>query len=182
LNTQPQRLRTDNQYIAYGIPMGVRQGRTRWLTAAEQRAWLAYLDGTFWFFDALDHAHDENVPLSLREYNLMVQLSGAPNRTRRMSELADGLVSSRSRITHTVERLEERGLVTRSPADRDRRGINCTMTGAGYDLLVASAPFHVAAVRRLMVDALTREEFLALGSAMSKVAEASRAEIALRAT
>jgi DNA-binding MarR family transcriptional regulator len=150
------------------------EATVRWLTDDEQRSWLAFLEGTFTFFDALDAAHNADVPLRLREYNLMVQLSAAPNRTQRMSALADHLVSSRSRLSHTVDRLEERGLVTRQAVPGDKRGVNCVMTDAGYALLVASAPYHVSAVRKYMVDAMSAKEFEALGRAMRKVAEASK--------
>jgi DNA-binding MarR family transcriptional regulator len=146
----------------------------RWLTDDQQRSWRAYLEGTARLVDALDRAHDDGVPLSLGEYHLMVQLSEAPDRTLRMSQLADCLALSRSRLTHTVDRMERRGLVERHPVPGDKRGVNCVMTDAGWDLLVASAPRHVEAVRRFLVDVLTPEEFAVLGRAMAKVAEAAR--------
>lgn len=150
----------------------------RWLTDEQQRSWRAYLEGTARFVDALDRAHDAGVPLSLGEYHLMVQLSEAPGRTLRMSELADCLALSRSRLTHTVDRMEKHGLVVRQPVPGDRRGVNCVMTDAGWDLLVASAPQHVAAVRRFMVDVLTPEEFEMLGRAMAKVAREAKSALA----
>ena len=143
----------------------------RWLSDDQQRWWRAYLEGTARFVDALDHAHADGVPLSLGEYHLMVQLSEAPGRTLRMSDLADYLALSRSRLTHTVDRMERRGLVRREAVPGDRRGVNCVMTEAGWDLLVASAPAHVEAVRKYLVDVLTPEEFEVLGKAMAKVAE-----------
>ena len=91
-----------------------------------------------------------------------------------MSALAEFLALSRSRLTHTVDRMEKRGLVVRTPVPGDRRGVNCVMTDAGYAALVDAAPGHVTAVRRLLVDALTDEEFMVLGRAMAKVADATK--------
>ncbi|MFE7508700.1 MarR family winged helix-turn-helix transcriptional regulator [Promicromonospora sp. NPDC057488] len=145
-----------------------------WLTEDQQGSWRHYLEGTARFVEALGAVHDRSLDLSLGEYSLLVQLSEAPERTMRMSTLADGLVLSRSRLTHTVARMEARGLVARQAAEGDRRGVNCTMTDAGYTALETSAPGHVAAVRRILVDALDPEEFAALGRIMAKVAESAK--------
>ncbi|WP_425955124.1 MarR family winged helix-turn-helix transcriptional regulator [Xylanimonas sp. McL0601] len=150
----------------------------RWLTDDQQRAWRAYVEGTARFVDALDRAHDAGIPLSLGEYHLMVRLSEQPDRTLRMSTLADGLALSRSRLTHTVDRMEKRGLVVREDVPGDRRGVNCVMTDAGWALLVEAAPLHVAAVRRLMVDVLDAEELSVLGRAMAKVAQEAKSAMA----
>ncbi|MCP2263684.1 MarR family winged helix-turn-helix transcriptional regulator [Promicromonospora thailandica] len=149
--------------------------RDIWLTEEQQAAWRHYLEGTARFVEALGSVHDRTLPLSLGEYSLLVQLSEAPDRTMRMSTLADGLVLSRSRLTHTVARMEARGLVSRCAAEGDRRGVNCAMTEAGYAALVAAAPGHVSAVRRILVEALEPEEFEMLGRVMAKVAASSRA-------
>lgn len=146
----------------------------RWLDEEQQWAWRRFLEGTSRFFEALGDAHDEGLPVTLGEYHLLVQLSEAPGRTLRMSALADFLALSRSRLTHTVDRMEKRGLVVRTPVPGDRRGVNCVMTDAGFAALVDAAPGHVTAVRRLLVDALTPEEFATLGRAMAKVADAAR--------
>lgn len=148
--------------------------RDIWLTEEQQGSWRHYLEGTARFVEALGAVHDRTLDLSLGEYSLLVQLSEAPDRTMRMSTLADGLVLSRSRLTHTVARMESRGLVERRAAEGDRRGVNCTMTDDGYAALVAAAPGHVAAVRRIMVEALEPEEFAMLGRIMAKVAASSK--------
>ncbi|ARU52229.1 DNA-binding MarR family transcriptional regulator [Cellulosimicrobium cellulans] len=148
----------------------------RWLDPEQQRLWRAYLDGTVRFIESLGRDHEERSDVSLNEYELLVRLSESPDHTLRMSALADGLARSRSRVTHTVARMEARGLVRRSASTGDRRGVNCEMTAEGYRVLVASAPAHVAAVRRFMVDVLTPEQFRALGEAMAAVAEACKAD------
>ncbi|MCR1982680.1 MarR family transcriptional regulator [Cellulosimicrobium cellulans] len=151
-------------------------GEPRWLDTEQQRLWRAYLDGTVRFIEALGRDHEERSDVSLNEYELLVRLSESPDHTLRMSALADGLARSRSRVTHTVARMEARGLVRRSASSGDRRGVNCVMTSEGYRVLVASAPAHVAAVRRYLVDVLTPEQFRALGEAMAAVAEACKAD------
>lgn len=150
-------------------------GDVPWLDDDQQRAWRNYLEGTTRFVEALGHLHATGLPLSLGDYTVLVILSEAPGRTLRMSTLAERLALSRSRLSHTIERMEARGLVSRCAAERDRRGVNCTMTEAGWAAIVEAAPGHVMAVRRLMVDVLSPEEFAVLGRAMAKVAAASKA-------
>lgn len=145
-----------------------------WLSQREQVLWRSYLEGTTRFVEALTRDHELRSQVSLNEYELLVRLSESPDHTARMSALADGMARSRSRITHTVARMEARGLVERCALDGDRRGVNCRMTDEGYRVLVAAAPQHVAAVRRFMVDALTPEQFEALGTAMAAIADACR--------
>jgi DNA-binding MarR family transcriptional regulator len=153
------------------------QDTARWLDEDQQWAWRRFLEGSSRFFEALDRAHDAGLPVALSEYHLLVQLSEAPERTLRMSALADYLALSRSRLTHTVDRMEARGLVQRRPVPGDRRGVNCVMTDAGYAALVEAAPAHVTAVRRLLVDVLEPDEMETLGRAMAKVAAAARREL-----
>lgn len=145
----------------------------RWLSADEQASWRSYLQGVARLTDALNRQMERDTGLSLSEYEVLVRLSEAAGHTSRMSDLATSLVHSRSRLTHTVRRLEAEGLVERRGCEDDRRGVNCVMTAAGYALLVRTAPGHVQAVRELMVDRLTDTELRAVGAAMSKVAPAA---------
>jgi Transcriptional regulators len=145
----------------------------RWLDAEQQRHWRAFLTGSAIVTSALSAQLEAESGLSLSEYEVLVRLSEAPERTLRMSRLAEGLVHSRSRLTHTVRRMEERGLVERRQCESDGRGVNCRMTEHGYQVLVEAAPGHVMAVRRVLVDVLTPEQFAALGEAMAAVAAAA---------
>jgi len=154
------------------------QDGVRWLTADEQRAWRAYRDGTARLLDVLAHELEEDSGLSLGEYEVLVRLSEAPQRTLRMSELAGELAHSRSRLTHTVRRMESAGLVERAPCLEDARGVNCTMTEAGWRRLVDAAPSHVESVRRHLVDVLTPVQMQALGEAMAAVGAAFQADCA----
>ena len=146
----------------------------RWLTPAQQTHWRAYRDGTALLMDVLARELDEDTALSLAEYEVLVRLSEAPGRTLRMSELAGELAHSRSRLTHTIRRMEEAGLVQRNPCALDARGVNCTMTDLGLQRIVEAAPSHVTAVRTHLIDVLTDDQLRALGTAMGIVAHALR--------
>ncbi len=141
---------------------------TQWLTEPEQRAWRAYLRGGRLLIEALDRglaAHG----LSLSEYEIISMLSEVHNRQMRMSELADLVVQSRSRLTHTATRLEKRGWVIREPCQGDRRGVLLTLTATGAAKVAQIAPVHVDQVRSYLVDQLSAEQFAALGGSMEAV-------------
>ena len=145
-----------------------------WLTSEQQTHWRAYRDGSALLADALGHELDEQSGLSLAEYEVLVRLSEATDRTLRMSELAGELAHSRSRLTHTIRRMQEAGLVERHPCAVDARGVNCTMTERGWQRIVTSAPAHVMSVRAHLIDVLTDAQLCALGTAMQAVADALR--------
>ena len=126
----------------------------RWLCPAEQRAWRAYLESTKVLFDALDRRLQRDADMPHAYYEILVRLSEAPERSLRMSELADLTLSSRSRLSHAAARLEEKGWIVRASCATDRRGQIATLTEAGYAALVAAAPGHVQSVRDLMIDQL----------------------------
>ncbi|MBK6885772.1 MAG: MarR family transcriptional regulator [Tetrasphaera sp.] len=144
---------------------------TRWLTEPEQRAWRAFLRGSRLLEVALDRAL---APLGtqLSEYEVISMLSEAPSQRLRMSALADLVVQSRSRITHTAARLEKRGWVVREAYLDDRRGVELVLTDAGRAALEDIAIRHVESVREALIDNLEPAEFLALGHAMQKVRDA----------
>ncbi len=135
----------------------------RWLSTREQWAWRTYLRGVAVVSEALNHDLIEELKISLNEYEVLSRLSETPGFTMRMSTLAEGLVHSRSRLTHTVTRLESEGLVARSTCKVDRRGVNCTLTDKGYELLEKAAPLHVQSVRYHLVDKLGEERMIELG-------------------
>lgn len=143
----------------------------RWLSATQQLQWRAFRDGTALLFDVLARELDCGSGLSLGEYEVLVRLSEAPGRALRMSELAGDLAHSRSRLTHTVARMERDGVVRREAAQDDARGVNCVLTERGWQVLVAAAPGHVESVRAHLVDVLDDAQLAALGSAMQVVVE-----------
>ena len=89
----------------------------------------------------------------------------------RMAQLADALAHSRSRVTHTVARMQNAGLVVRSTSPEDGRGIVCRLTERGHDLLVEAAPVHVQGVRDYLVDLADPDDFAALGRVMNAVTD-----------
>jgi len=85
-------------------------------------------------------------------------LSGAPDRTLRMTELAAQTNATLPRLSHVVRRLEDRGLVERFPCPEDGRATNARLSADGWRKLRDSAPGHVATVREHVIDALTPEQ------------------------
>ena len=146
----------------------------RWLQPDEQAVWRAFLDVSRLLFEQLNRQLSDESGMSLAEYEILVQLSEAADRRLRMSELADRVVSSRSRITHTVGRMEERGLVHREACADDGRGVLCVLTDAGFARLEGAAPGHVETVRTIMFDPLDRADAEQLGAALTKVREQLR--------
>src|SRR3954451_10196964 len=134
--------------------MATRAG-TQWLTADEQRAWRAYLESTKVLMDALDRQLQREAGMPPAYYEILVRLSEGDGRAPRVSELADSTRSSRSRLSHAVSRLEERGWVVREDCPTDRRGQVARLTDEGFTMLEAAAPGHVDAVRAFVIDRLT---------------------------
>jgi DNA-binding MarR family transcriptional regulator len=140
----------------------------KWLDAEEQHAWRQFLHTGRLLEAAMDH--DLQVRgLQLSEYEIIAVLSEQPGRRMRMSAMAEQVVQSRSRMTHTAGRLEKRGWVLRESCAGDRRGVELVLTDEGYDETLRLAPIHVRSVRANMVDSVSREEFLALGRTMETI-------------
>ena len=134
----------------------------RWLDADEQKAWRAWLYSTQLLTERLNAElqHDTGIPHAY--YEILVQLSETPERMLRMSELADRCLSSRSRLSHAVSRLEERGWIRRQVCEEDARGQLAVLTDEGFAALEAAAPLHVESVRRHLFDQLTPEQVAAV--------------------
>ncbi|PKW26442.1 MarR family winged helix-turn-helix transcriptional regulator [Phycicoccus duodecadis] len=147
----------------------------RWLSEQEQRSWRAYLRAT----RQLDAALDRDLQcsgVSLSEYELLSMLSEADGGRLRMSALADLIVQSRSRVTHTAARLERRGWVRRTPAPDDGRGVVLELTADGLAAVESFATVHVESVRRHLVDVLSAEQLNGLGAALQAVSRAYEAD------
>jgi DNA-binding MarR family transcriptional regulator len=135
---------------------------TRWLDDDEQQTWRSFMTASRLFFDGIERQLQQESGLPHAYYEILVRLSEAPGRTLRMSDLASTSLSSRSRISHAVARLEENGWVRRRPCEHDKRGQLAELTDAGMAGLQAAAPRHVEAVRRGLFDALSPEQVAAL--------------------
>lgn len=127
----------------------------RWLTDREREAWLALAKLMFNLPSALDAQLLRDNDLTLFDYFALSVLSMTPGRTLRLSDLAGQLSSSLSRLSNVVKRLERRGLLRREPDADNPRYTTAVLTDAGWELVVAAAPGHVAAVRRYVIDGLT---------------------------
>jgi len=121
--------------------------------------------------DRLDRDLRETHGVSLPEYEILVRLSESPDRELRMAELADSVKNSRSRVTHTVKRMEEAGYIERRACESDGRGVIAALTSEGFSKLSAAAPYHVESVRRALIEVVTPEELDMIGRAFDKVGE-----------
>ncbi|MEU1076566.1 MULTISPECIES: MarR family transcriptional regulator [unclassified Streptomyces] len=143
----------------------------RWLSDDEQRTWRAYLHATTLLEDHLDRQLQRDAGMPHIYYGLLIQLSEAPRRRLRMTELAIGAKITRSRLSHAIARLEKNGWVRREDCPSDKRGQFAALTDEGFEVLERTAPGHVAAVRQAMFDRLTPEQAEQLGQIMRVIAE-----------
>jgi DNA-binding MarR family transcriptional regulator len=143
----------------------------RWLNPDEQRTWRAFFEAARRLDEQLDRELQHDAGLPLAYYQILSILSEAPEHTLRMRELAHRTWSSRSRLSHAVDRLEEKTWVKRISCPSDKRGAFAQLTDAGLSVLEAAAPGHVDAVRRHVFDQLTPSQVEALGSISQKVAQ-----------
>ena len=129
----------------------------RWLNAREMKAWRAYIIASRRLLEALD-TDLVGFDLSMADYEVLAQLSDAPGRRMRMSELAELAMVSKSRLSHRMKVMEKAGWVKRETCKEDKRGYWAIMTEKGWKAIVAAAPSHVASVRKRFVDQLSTKE------------------------
>ena len=130
-------------------------GTTRWLSQEEQETWRCFVAACTVFFSAADAQLQRESGMPLAYYEILVRLSEAPDRSLRMSQLAEATAASKSRASHAVARLEERGWVRREECPTDRRGQIASLTEEGFAVLEAAAPGHVEQVRKSLFDTLS---------------------------
>lgn len=130
----------------------------RWLDDEEQQAWRAYIEASRLVIEQLDRDLQATSGLPVTYYEVLVQLSEAPGRTMRMSELARRSLSSPSRLSHAVGRMEELGWIRRESCPSDRRGSFAVLTDEGFRVIEAAAPGHVESIRSHFLDHLSREQ------------------------
>ncbi|MBP2582737.1 DNA-binding MarR family transcriptional regulator [Streptomyces sp. PvR006] len=143
----------------------------RWLTDEEQHVWRAYLHATTLLEDHLDRQLQRDAGMPHIYYGLLVQLSQAPRRRLRMTELAKSAKITRSRLSHAIARLEKSGWVRRENCPSDKRGQFARLTDEGMEVLRQNAPGHVAAVRQALFDRLSPDQVKQLGAIMRVMAE-----------
>jgi DNA-binding MarR family transcriptional regulator len=125
-----------------------------WLEPDERAAWLRLMAVVELLPAALDSQLRREAGVTHFEYFVLAMLSEADDRTLRMTALAQRTNATLPRLSHVVRRLEDRGLVERFPCPQDKRATNARLTPDGMEAVVAAAPGHVGAVRRLVFDAL----------------------------
>ena len=132
--------------------------QARWLDADEQATWRTYLAASKAIGDAIESQLQRDAEIPHTYYEILVRLSEAPQRRLRMSQLADRCLASRSRLSHAVTRLEERGWVSREACPDDGRGMLAALTDQGLTALTEAAPGHVNAVREQIFDRLSTDQ------------------------
>ena len=155
--------------MAEGARRDSEEPPVKWLTAAEVGSWLSLVRLMTWLPWSIDQQLRRDSNLGMVEYQVLARLSNSPERTLRMSSLADFTNASLSRLSHLVNRLEQRGLVRREPDPADGRFTNAILTEKGFQTLVEAAPGHVAHVRSLVIDVLSPEQLRRLGIAADRI-------------
>lgn len=130
----------------------------RTLSAAQERAWVPYIESSLRLETLLDERLRESTGLTLIDYHLLMLLTAATEHRLRMSELAEKMVFSRSRITYQINSMVKRGLVLREPVPEDRRGYRAVLTATGADALRNAMPMHAESVHELFLDHLSPDE------------------------
>jgi DNA-binding MarR family transcriptional regulator len=142
---------------------GADEAEVKWLTAEELDSWLSVVRLMTWLPWSIDQQLQRDSKLGMVEYQVLAMLSESPERTRRMSSLAEVTNASLSRLSRVVTRLEGRGLVRREPDPTDGRFTNAILSEDGFQALAEAAPGHLAHVRSLVIDVLSPESLRRLG-------------------
>lgn len=145
---------------------------TPWLDHEQQRIWRTFIQLHRELDVALARDLQAHSELSMADFEVLVNLTDVPDGRLRPSELASAMQWDRSRLSHHIKRMEARGLITRAGCPEDGRGAFVGITDSGRAAIEAAAPAHVRAVRRMVVDALSPEEFDQLGTLAGKLLSA----------
>ncbi len=139
----------------------------RWLSPAEMSAWLAFLEVSHLLERAIEQQLRQDAGLSHAQYEILSRLEAAEGGQVRMSDLAEGIVVSRSGLTYQVTQLEKAGLVRREKCPSDDRGVLAVLTSQGRSALARAAPGHLRVVRGNLIDALTPAQLAALADGLA---------------
>lgn len=142
---------------------------TEWLDDDQQRDWRAFIEGSVRFIEVLDRELRRRHELTLADFEILVRLSEEADESMRMSDLAQLAYHSRSRLSHRVRRLEERGLIRRGAATDDKRGVTAQLTKSGRTVLRRAARDNLQVVREGFVDLIDPADLRALGRALRAV-------------
>lgn len=148
---------------------------TAGLNTEQLGAYFALMDVSSLLQYAVEEHLRADGDLSYVQFQILARLVDAPEGRLRMTDLADGVVYSRSGLTYQAGLLDKRGLITRSPSPDDERSVMVTVTDAGRDLVAQVLPGHVDRVRRLLFDPMIDGDLTALSSVLGRVLEHMRA-------
>jgi DNA-binding MarR family transcriptional regulator len=140
-----------------------------WLTSDQLHSWLSVVRLMTWLPWSIDQQLQRDAGLKMVDYQVLAMLSERPERTMRMSALAEVTNASLSRLSHLVDRLEKKGWVRREADPNDGRFTNAILTEEGFEMLAAAAPAHVRHVRSLVIDVLTPEQLRRLGRDAARI-------------
>ena len=144
---------------------------TEWLSETQQAAWRKLIEVVELLPATLDSQPRRDADLSHFDYFTLAMLSEAPNRTLRMTALAELTNSTLPRLSHGASRLEERGYLERTPCPEDRRATNAVLTESGWQKVVVTAPGHVDTVREIVFSGLDASDVAQLDRVMSRILE-----------
>src|SRR5690606_38515399 len=132
-------------------------------------AYFALMEASSLMKHAVEQQLREAGDLSYVQFQLLATLGDAPSGSRRMTDLADGVVYSRSGLTYQAQTLEKRGLVTRAPSAEDERSITVTVTDEGRAVLATVFPGHLALLEEMLLAPLSRADIETLADILGRV-------------
>ena len=141
------------------------------LNAQETKIWGDYLSATLRLIEKLDHELQQRSHISLTDYEILSNLESASDKKVRMSDLANKVLVSRSRLTYRVDRLVEAGYIEREECSDDRRGLWAILTPKGAAALTQAEPGYVDDIKSWFFDQLHDKEVIVLGDIMSRIDE-----------
>ena len=144
------------------------------LDPVQLEAYFALIEVVGLLRHAVEQQLREAGDLSYVQFQLLARLGGSPTGSHRMTDLADGVVYSRSGLTYQAGLLEKAGLVTRTPSPDDERSVTVTITEAGRALLAKVLPGHAEVISHLLFEPLTREDTEALAELLAPVRDHMR--------
>jgi DNA-binding MarR family transcriptional regulator len=148
---------------------GLQEPDVKWLTAEELESWLSVVRLMSWLPWSIDQQLQRDAELGMVDYQVLAMLSESPQRTMRLSSLAEVTNASLSRLSRVVTRLEKRGLVRRELDATDGRFTRAVLTDQGLQTLAEAAPRHVAHVRSLVIDVLSPEQLRRFGREAERI-------------
>ena len=147
----------------------------RALDSTELGAYLALIEVSSLLRHTVEQQLREAGDLSYVQFQLLARLGDSPDGSCRMTDLADGVVYSRSGLTYQAQLLDQRGLVSRAPSVDDERATNVTITAEGRAVLARVFPGHIAVLDNLLFQPLGRTDVEALADVLGRVRDHMRA-------